>query len=323
MGSRLRRLVVPGALVSLIAASCVLTFAEQALAQTDATITIEAFVGRLDAATLLATDGTTDPTPSTMNDLRATLGLPVTVVTPSGLTRIPVDEYLDSLPGESAQDFINAADHLGALRDAATAAGTLGAIPPTEQIHESLDAANAGRSEPAADTKPSWLSRFLDWLFGKTGAAASSIDTFLRVLVWIIAAVILGVFIWLIWKLRPTLIPSRTQHGTDETEPREASAGRDRRRAVHDAVAAGDFVEAVRISYHLMIRTLTRRGFVPRIPGLTSGECRGSVARTKPEIGDAVGDATRVFERVIYGKKPAQQSDVDAILDADRKATRV
>ena len=94
------------------------------------------------------------------------------------------------------------------------------------------------------------------------------------------------------------------------------------RRDVAAAMSRGDFTRGVRLAYQLMVRTLTRRGYVPRSPGLTTGECRGAVARAKPEIGSAVSDATRTFERVIYGKQPAEVADVENILQAEREATR-
>jgi len=69
--------------------------------------------------------------------------------------------------------------------------------------------------------------------------------------------------------------------------------------------AAGNWREALRYRYRALIAELSRRGLVDEVPGRTSGEYRREVARSLPRVADAFGDATDLFELVVYGDAPA------------------
>jgi Domain of unknown function (DUF4129) len=69
--------------------------------------------------------------------------------------------------------------------------------------------------------------------------------------------------------------------------------------------AAGDWRGALRYRYRALIAELSRRGLVDEVPGRTSGEYRHEVAQSLPRVADAFGDATDLFELVVYGDAPA------------------
>ncbi len=143
----------------------------------------------------------------------------------------------------------------------------------------------------------------------------------LRILLAVIVLLIIGLMVWLIWRFRPSLVVRRGDGESDDGG--DGGGGRtatDWRRTMRGAVSRGDFAAAVRAAYHLLVRTLVRRGFAPRLPGLTAGECRSAVARTKPALGETVGTATRVFEGIAYGDQPAGPADLDVLISAEREA---
>jgi hypothetical protein len=49
------------------------------------------------------------------------------------------------------------------------------------------------------------------------------------------------------------------------------------------------------------------------VPGLTAGECRSTVRVVRPDLFEAVADATGTFERVAYGGASPGPDEVDTM----------
>lgn len=82
-------------------------------------------------------------------------------------------------------------------------------------------------------------------------------------------------------------------------------------RAARDA---GDLAEAVRCGYRAVVAGLAREGALEEVPGRTVGEYRAQVQRYRPERVEPFGQASEVFERVWYARRPASDPDVDVVL---------
>jgi hypothetical protein len=59
--------------------------------------------------------------------------------------------------------------------------------------------------------------------------------------------------------------------------------------------------------------TLSGRGLLIDAPGLTAGEARSTVRAVRPELFDAMADATGAFEQVAYGGAVPGPDDVDTL----------
>jgi hypothetical protein len=58
---------------------------------------------------------------------------------------------------------------------------------------------------------------------------------------------------------------------------------------------------------------LSGRGLLIDAPGLTAGECRSTVRAVRPELFDAIADATGTFEQIAYGGAVPEPDDVDTL----------
>ena len=58
---------------------------------------------------------------------------------------------------------------------------------------------------------------------------------------------------------------------------------------------------------------MSGRGLLIDAPGLTAGECRSTVRAVRPELFDAVADATGAFEQIAYGGAVPEPGDVDTL----------
>lgn len=81
------------------------------------------------------------------------------------------------------------------------------------------------------------------------------------------------------------------------------------------ARAAGDLAEAVRCGYRAVVASLAAEDALEEVPGRTVGEYRAQVRQRRPDRVDAFAAASEVFERVWYAQRPADEGDVDVVLD--------
>ncbi len=81
------------------------------------------------------------------------------------------------------------------------------------------------------------------------------------------------------------------------------------------AQQAGDLAEAVRCGYRAVVAGLAVDGALEEVPGRTVGEYRAQVRAQRPDLVEAFGRASEVFERVWYARRPADPGDVDVVLD--------
>jgi hypothetical protein len=269
-------------------------------------ISAEDLLDRLASGESLAEAGVSDPSQVRMEQIRDTLGFPVTVGIDGWTTSIDPDPTLDRLVGDDQADFRRAGVRLRAMQHAVEQA--LGARPvDADDIEVALDAAYRG----SIQVDPGILERirrlvaeliqgFLSRVFAFRGAGS--------LVAW---AVIVGLGLlafWLVRRLR--LVPETSM------EVVEPSTGRQRvdwiARA-EEAFRAGDLHGAVHAFYRGLVTALSGRGLLMDVPGLTAGECRSTVRVVRPDLFDAVADATGAFERVAYGGVAPGPDEVDTL----------
>ena len=166
-------------------------------------------------------------------------------------------------------------------------------------------AAHSILSQPQFHQPPeSPIDRFRHWLGQQVSRALNdALGGHLGVIGGLVLIVVVAALVWLV---------VRTLRGTHRDPSAPGFVVTTSRRSAADWLAdaagceaAGDWRGALRYRYRALIAELARRGLVDEVPGRTSGEYRQEVARSLPKVADAFGDATDLFELVVYGDSPA------------------
>jgi hypothetical protein len=270
-----------------------------------ATISPEEMLDRFRAAEALADEGAIDPSPDRMADVRRALGLPVTVRIDGLDLSVPVDPVLVGLSGEGVEGFRRAAGRIDALRSSFERAVAATPADP-EDVGPALAAAYRG----VLQVDPGLVERIRRWIAELIQNLLSRLFSFQgagSVVAWIVVAGLAVLAVWLVRRLR--LVP--------ETAMEAASGGGVARvdwiARAEDAFRAGDLHAAVHAFYRGLLSALSGRGLLIDAPGLTAGECRSTVREVRPELFDAVADATGTFEEIAYGGAVPGADDVDRL----------
>lgn len=150
------------------------------------------------------------------------------------------------------------------------------------------------------------LGTAVGWIVGVIGSVGDAVGPAgpVLLLVGLLVAVALALR-WLLRRLGVVEEARSTPPGDTGTDPARLRATADR------ALADGDLNAALRAEYGLLVLDLARRGVIEDVPSLTPAEVRRAAAG-RPG-GDPVPDATKRFEGVVYGGRPATTRDVEAV----------
>jgi hypothetical protein len=250
-----------------------------------------------------------------MRALEETMGLP-TVVRIDGVdVAVPPDPVVGSLAGARAEDFRRAAVRLGALQGSLVRA-TSATPADRDEIESALTDAYRGvlQVDPGIIERirraiAELIQGLLARLFSFQGAGT--------IVAWAVLVGLGILAVWLIRRLR--LVPETSMEvaGGGTGTPRVDWIAR-----AEDAVRAGDLHLAVHAFYRGLLAALSGRGLLIDAPGLTAGECRSTVRAVRPELFDAVADATEAFEQIAYGGAVPEPGDVDTLRRAVALASR-
>ena len=275
-------------------------------AQLAPVVSPEELLDRLEAAAELADEGAADPSPDRMRQVEEAMGLP-TVVRIEGVDLVvPPDPVVASLSGARAEDFRRAADRLGALRDSLERA-TSAAPVDADDVESALTDAYRGvlQVDPGIIER---IRRAIGELIQSLLARLFSFQGAGTIVAWAVLVGLGILAVWLIRRLR--LVPETSMEvaGGGTGAPRVDWIAR-----AEDAVRAGDLHLAVHAFYRGLLGALSGRGMLIDAPGLTAGECRSTVRAVRPELFDAVADATGAFEQIAYGGAVPEPGDVDTL----------
>ncbi|MGH2767383.1 MAG: hypothetical protein ACRDIF_00265, partial [Actinomycetota bacterium] len=222
---------------------------------------------RIREARILAEEGTSSPSPSKMDEVRAALALPAVVEVGSDRIAMASEPLLDRLRGTGAGEFRQAIAHLDALEITVRETVNASRIDP-ERTRRALRRAYTGiQPRPpliqmlkrgAAERLASLARWLLERLVQLRSPAVS----------WVVLLSALGVAVLLLRRLR--FVPERVVRRGEEASRDEPDWGA----LVEDALARGDLPKAARAAYRALLATLARRGLVTDAPSLTAGECR-------------------------------------------------
>lgn len=275
-------------------------------AQPRPAISPEELLDRLEAAAVLAEDGVADPSPARMRQVEEAMGFPTVVRIEGADMAVPADPVMASLTGSSGGDFRRAADRLGALRDSLERA-TSAAPVDADVVESALTDAYRGvlQVDPGIIER---IRRAIGELIQGLLARLFSFQGAGTIVAWAVLVGLGILAVWLIRRLR--LVPETSMEvaGGGTGTPRVDWIAR-----AEDAVRAGDLHLAVHAFYRGLLGALSGRGLLIDAPGLTAGECRSTVRAVRPELFDAVADATGAFEQIAYGGAVPEPGDVDTL----------
>jgi len=150
-----------------------------------------------------------------------------------------------------------------------------------------------------------WIGEQLDKLFpdseptqtgGNFTGGIGGLVAWLLIVVAVVAVVAAIVYV----VVRRIRTPESIEEEPTETEVEHRRAAAAWRSDALDHEAAGEWKQAIRARYRLLVRTLTDRGQLPEVPGRTTGELREDLARTTPTAGDDFDTASLLFELPWY-----------------------
>jgi hypothetical protein len=156
--------------------------------------------------------------------------------------------------------------------------------------------------------EPSALDRIIGWIIEQLQKLLTPSQqgggSWGSVLAWPVIAVLVGLAVFLVWRLRGA---SRRRRGDDPLFETESEVGRTAHDWVTEALACearGAWKEALRCRFRALIADAIIRGAVRDVPGRTSGELRFEVERHVPAAAASFAAASRLFDAAWYGDEP-------------------
>ena len=264
---------------------------------------------RLVTAGSLAESAIAAPSTARMQEIRGVLALPVVVHVDGGAATVGPDAVLEQLTGEDAEDFRRAADRLRALGSSLERAI---AADPIDR--EGVETALASAYRGSLQVDPGFIERIRRAVGELIGNLLSRLFSFRGAgtfVAWAVLVALAVLAFWLVRRLR--LVPETIMdvNDTGSRAPRVDWIAR-----AEDAFRAGDLHAAIHAFYRGLVSALSGRGVLIDAPALTAGECRTTVRALRPDLFQAVADATGAFEQVAYGGAVPGPEDVETLRKA-------
>jgi hypothetical protein len=172
-------------------------------------------------------------------------------------------------------------------------------------------AQRAARAELARDEYrhggPSWTTRVLHWIGRQLSHLLGGGGGSHGLLLVGVVLLVIG----LVFALRAG-VPRRRRGGGPGTEldPLQVVAARDHRRMAEQLTASGRRPEALREWLRAAIATIEERGVLPPRPGRTGAATAREAGPLLPPAAPHLAAATRAFDEVWFGGRPATDADV-------------
>ena len=217
---------------------------------------------------------------------------------------------------------------------------------PETRVHETIHEILAdeefrrlhrnAKDEASAPEFPDWIKRLLDWLFPDidtpTGTASSNgrADfSWLRGVMWLLVAVVIGFFVailakYLVTHLRDKQQLQKTPATSNEDAisfsraPGELAADEYERRAMQ-AAESGDFKLAIGALQLGAMSWIERAGLIRFREGLTNRDYLRAIWR-KTDQRTAFSKMVRIFELVFFGRREATEARYNNCLTNYREA---
>lgn len=161
------------------------------------------------------------------------------------------------------------------------------------------------------------VQQVLDWLertVGRGVDAASRLTPFTALAAMVVALVLVGALAALLSRARRSARSRREQRAVLASEP--VSATRLRARA-DAALADGRYGDALVDGFRALTARQVERGRLEDVPGATAHEVAGALAASYPDQRERVDVSAALFERVLYGRRPAARDQAAGVLALD------
>ncbi|MCU0268769.1 MAG: DUF4129 domain-containing protein [Acidimicrobiales bacterium] len=151
-----------------------------------------------------------------------------------------------------------------------------------------------------------WLGDVLDEIFGQTfGTGGGGKGT---PLLWVVLVVLAVLAVVLVRRFAATRVPK--QRGAEievDIEPRRSAD--EWRHEAERLEALGEWKQALRARYRVLVGELLERRVVDDVPGRTTGEYRHEVTAAAPAVAGAFTAASDLFEQAWYGDVPTGEAE--------------
>jgi len=135
----------------------------------------------------------------------------------------------------------------------------------------------------------------------------------------VLLALLLAAFVAVVLvRLRPG---GRRPTSADVFTTGRALTSDEHRALAERAAATGQWADAVRERLRAIVRELEARGVLEPRPGRTAGEVARDGSADVPTIAEPLLSATRTFDEIWYGGRPADATSYAALVAADRAVT--
>lgn len=161
------------------------------------------------------------------------------------------------------------------------------------------------------------LRQVLDWLertVGRGVDAASRLTPLTALAAMVVGLVLAGALAALLSRARRSARSRREQRAVLASEP--VSAARLRARA-DAALADGRYADALVDGFRALTARQVERGRLDDLPGATAHEVAGALAASYPDQRERVDGSAALFERVLYGRRPAARDQAAGVLALD------
>jgi hypothetical protein len=186
--------------------------------------------------------------------------------------------------------------------------------------------------DPSAGEARSWLQRellrpeyhqqnvverLITWLERQIGRGlaaageASLLSTLAAILIFLL---LVGALVWLFSRIQAT---RRTRTSVGPVLDEEVVTAAQLRARAEAALVGGRAEEAVVDGFRALAVRQVERGRLEDSPGATAHEVAMSLATEYPQHGERVDDNARLFDRVLYGDRPATTEQATGVLALD------
>ncbi len=177
-------------------------------------------------------------------------------------------------------------------------------------------------ADPVYHQRESLLSRVLTWLKERLDEAQttlSGLDARTAAVV-LTVAVVIGVLA-VLFIAGPVRRARRARESVEVFVADERSAA-ELRAAADAAAAAGRWAEAVLDRFRCLLRSLEERAVLAERPGWTADEATAEAAEALPSCAADLRRASRLFDDVCYGDRPATAADEAWLRELDSRVAQ-
>ncbi len=205
---------------------------------------------------------------------------------------------------------------------AAAATGALADVPVDPDAATAQRWAREELADPVYHHRESLLSRVLTWLqerLAEAQVSLTSLDARMGALV-LVTVVVVAVLVVLF--VAGPVRRARRARESAEVFIDDVRTAAELRAAADAAAAAGRWADAVLDRFRGALRGLEERAILDERPGWTADEATAVAADALPSCGADLRRASRLFDDICYGDRPASAADDAWLRELDHRLTQ-